>query len=573
MSDNNNNQQTLGRITLNSKLNCIQKFPKKSRLIISSLIYSLIDSENLTNINIITLNLIHKLIYNKKWDQLFSKNDLTYLRKKYLDVRYTEPLRKYLEDLVYVVYKLYEFNKNDISLNVKKFCEHLINVNRDLCSVYSSLRGTIPDIVNFLSENIDNFSLQPKTKGFNYDDGTLRQCNICKEFKVYTQFSMTGEGWLRSVCKDCNNRNFAIEYHSKKLKVLVNIYRGKFNNECCYCKSDLIVLPALSLHHNDPLKKLNSLHKLLKSSLEYFEIINILELEDVELVCRNCHRLIHSILNDYDFIHQFVIDPSLFEKNLDRIETEIWSLLRQNPLTSHITGPHQSRIKQRVISLIKKKVVIEYLYDGSCVGCGNLDVSNNIMSLEFHHVIGNEDYIDGKGKLRWSDVEHLNIVDIIRRLKSEDCVCICANCHIFLHSNAFVDFSSIILNDELGISVKDLFKFITNNIKSFKIVEKNSSLPLIYDFALDKAWKKALVCSYQITESKNLNEFNASELANCLNINQTSVPYQLNQLLELGFIERIDHHNLQYNIKFFRITNDGFTEFNSLISFFSKELL
>ena len=569
MSDYNNDQESFGRITLNSNLNCIQKFPKKTRLIISSIIYSLIDSENLTNNTIITLNLIHKLIFNDKWDQLFSKNDLTYLRKKYLDVRYTEPLRKYFEDLAYIIYKLYEFNKNDKILNVKKFCEHLINVNHGLCSVYSSLRGTIPDIVNFLNANIDSFSLQSKTKEFNYDDGSLRQCNICNEFKEYTQFSITGGGWLRSVCKDCNNRIYAIEYHSKKLNVLVNIYKGKFNNKCCYCDNDLIILPALSLHHRDPLKKLNSLHKLLKSSLDYFEIINILEPENVELVCRNCHRIIHSILNDYDFINQFIIHPSLFDKNLEEIENEIWSLLKQNKLTSHLTEQRQSRIKQRVISLIKKRVVIKYLYDGKCVGCEDIDVTNNIMSLEFHHIMNNEDFLNEKAKLRWTDIEHLNILDIIRLLKSENCVTLCANCHIFLHSNAFVDFSSKILNEKLGEIVKTSHQSIKNNVKKYKIVEKNNLLPLIYEFALDKAWKKALVCSYQITESKNLNEFNASELANCLNINQTSVTYQLNQLLELRFIGRIKHKNLQHNIKLYRITNQGYTELDSILSFFN----
>ena len=522
----------------------------------------MIDNNILTNIHDSTQDLIQNLIFGIEYDHLFSKNDLTYLRNKFNDNKYTVPLTKYLEDLTYIMSRLYEFNKNNSSLNVKKFCEELVKVDHNLCSVYESLRSTIPDIVNFLRQNIDNFCLELKTKEFTHNDGTLRQCNICKEFKAYTKFSTTGEGCLRSVCKECNNKNFTIEYHSKKLNVLVNIYNGKFHNGCWYCESNLIVLPDLELHHKNPLKKLNDLSKLLKSSLDYFEIMNILEPEDVELVCRNCHRLIHSILNDYDFINQFVINPSLFDKNLEKIENEIWSLLKQNKLTSHLTRPRQSKIKQRVISLIKKRVVIEYLFDGRCVGCGNLNVTNNIMSLEFHHIIGSEDFLDGRGKLRWCDVEHLNIVEIIRRLKSEDCVCVCANCHIFLHSTAFVDFSSIILNDELGISVKNLYHFITNNINSFKIVENNNLLPIIYDFAIDKAWKKALVCSYQITESKNLNEFNRHELANCLNINTASVTYQLNQLIELGFIERITHQNLQYNIKLYRITIKGFTKIN-----------
>ena len=89
MSDNNNDQQILGRITLNTNLNCIQKFPKKLRHIISSIIYSLIDSKNLTNTNNFTQNLIQNLIFGDKWDKLFSKNDLTYLRKKFFDVKYT----------------------------------------------------------------------------------------------------------------------------------------------------------------------------------------------------------------------------------------------------------------------------------------------------------------------------------------------------------------------------------------------------------------------------------------------------------------------------------------------------
>jgi len=46
---------------------------------------------------------------------------------------------------------------------------------------------------------------------------------------------------------------------------------------------------------------------------------------------------------------------------------------------------HRARIKYRIKKWIKKRIIIEILYNGACIGCRNIRSNDKLPALDFHH--------------------------------------------------------------------------------------------------------------------------------------------------------------------------------------------
>ncbi len=487
----------------------IQYLPSIMRHILSKAIYFLINSKPTLSREQIIDSLIKNLIKKNMsidWVKEMEEGILTYLHNKFQEPNFEGILRYYLKDLIEISYRLIDFGNKPEPFRVLPFCEELVKDGYNLGIKARHLRRIIKDLIDYLNKNINDFDIQLTELKRVVDDGTHRICSKCGDRKPYNEFSKGVKGF-RSICKECSSKYNTIVRGISKLRVITEIYEGKFRNgKCGKCGIDIAKLPNLTMHHLDLRLKKNTLSKLLqKYSTDYKKIIEILQPEKVVLMCINCQRLEHGYL--FIRFRDIILDPNLYNYTVYEIEANINSFKKRNGIKGEVT-----KIKE----WIKKRVVIEYLFNGRCAGCGEITVFNNLQSLEFHHIgsIVEE-------KLRWKRIRHLNIKKIIIMLLEEECTCLCANCHKLIGSHRFAKHSVEILGEIRGQEARDEYNKLVYNIQKFNIFKNSRLHPIIIDFTLDKVWKRVLLCAYNIAEKKGKNEFTNEELNNCLKLSET----------------------------------------------------
>jgi hypothetical protein len=111
----------------------------------------------------------------------------------------------------------------------------------------------------------------------------IKKCVCCGELKPSTDFYTRKSGRLFSYCKQCSSKR-ADDYR-RVVKDQCIQYKG---GKCCVCGYDRHPA-ALQFHHTDPTKK----ELTIASSKYSFEKLKE-ELDKCDLVCANCHSIIHS---------------------------------------------------------------------------------------------------------------------------------------------------------------------------------------------------------------------------------------------------------------------------------------
>ena len=142
-----------------------------------------------------------------------------------------------------------------------------------------------------------------------------------------------------------------------------------------------------------------------------------LEQEKTIPICKNCHSIKQAtVFNKYS---EIITRKNSFENTIEGLEKNIHQYMR-----SQLKYEKFDQIKQ-VKPWIKKRIVTEKLFNGKCVGCGE----DKLPSLQFHHR-------DPKQKTyqKWSDLSNLSTSKIINKLKEDNAICLCANCHSMTES-------------------------------------------------------------------------------------------------------------------------------------------
>ena len=535
------------------------------RHILSKAIYFLINSKSTLSRGQIIDSLIKNLIKKNMsidWvKEMEEEGILTYLHNKFQDPNFEEILRDYLKDLVEITYRLIDLGNKPEPFRVLPFCKELVKDGYNLGIQANFFRRIIRNLVDYLNKNIKDFDIQLTKLKRVVDDGTQRVCSKCGIRKTYSEFSKGVKGF-RTICKECSSKYITIEKAISKLRVIAEIYGGKFRNgKCVKCGIDIAKLPSLAMHHSDLRLKKNNLQKLLEkypTRSSYKKIIEILQPEKVVLMCLNCHRLEHAPL--FRRFNDVILDPSLYNYTVNKIEANINNFKKRNGIKGHITN---------VKDWIKKRIVFEYLFNGRCAGCGEITVFNNLPSLEFHHI----GFIVEE-KLRWKKIKHLNIKEIITMLLEERCICLCANCHKLIHSYQIAKYSVEILGEIKGQEAKDEYNKIVSNIQKFNIVKNIRLHPILVEFAIDKKWKKVLLCAYNITKKKRKNEFTNEDIRNCLKLSDTRYHtrefsdtwYHTRELTDMGLIDVLLVRSKE---KFFFLTKKGYKVIAEFFSFYS----
>ena len=390
-----------------------------------------------------------------------------------------------------------------------------------------------------------------------FNDGLKKECSKCHVIKHYNEFSERKDlkietSSIRSRCKKCRVTDFAVKNYKNKLKVATNIYQGKFKGKCSKCQTDIKLLPVLEFHHLKPSLKTISWKNIPKKNWK--ETMEILEQEKVELLCRNCHTKEGSkIFNKY---HEIILKKDLYDFPGLVIDKMVYKYIIENQ------REYNKKDKFLVLEWIKKRRIVEDLYNGKCVGCKRINISENLPSIEFHHPINSKI----EKKLRWNNIRNNNLEYIAQLLIKEECICLCSNCHKLIHSNQFEGNLHQIFNAEFTQEIKEVYKRIKRNIKDFKINDEKCKNPLNKIYSYGENWKKFLLNIYALSVNKNKRLVEAEELTNRIGTTKRNINKNLKKLKEMNLIE------VQQIKKypFIKLTQNAYKELNSLLPFLKK---
>jgi hypothetical protein len=127
---------------------------------------------------------------------------------------------------------------------------------------------------------------------------------------------------------------------------------------------------------------------------------------------------------------------------------------------------------EAIVRWIKKRSIINQVFNGKCVGCGEITTENNLAALNFHHSTK-------KKSNKWKIMRQRKFDEIIKWLKEDKCVCLCGNCHSMIHNIVFVKYSKIIFKKgNIKSKIDNKVEEIRNNIKNFKIDDREYRNPL-----------------------------------------------------------------------------------------------
>lgn len=114
-------------------------------------------------------------------------------------------------------------------------------------------------------------------------------CSICKSEKSIVEFysQKSHKDGLMSMCKSCFNQ-LCVDRWKEKKKHYIKLLGGQC--ECCHIKLNNTNYAIFDFHHVDPNAKNYSWDKLKLFSDSKIRV----ELLKCQLLCANCHRLIHS---------------------------------------------------------------------------------------------------------------------------------------------------------------------------------------------------------------------------------------------------------------------------------------
>jgi hypothetical protein len=195
---------------------------------------------------------------------------------------------------------------------------------------------------------------------------------------------------------------------------------------------------------------------------KYYEIKNTLESQKVKPICNNCHLPENAkIFNDFK---DTILKKDLFTYSSQNID-KFLSLKVAKFVKEHNTNYTAASLKLEVRRWIKKRSVIEQVFNGKCISCEE----DRLPSLQTHHT--NQDLKVNE----WGDISRKrNIKELVNDfIVEEECVCLCGNCHAMITTKNFENNIKEILGEKYIQEVKaDYNKIKTAIIKDVDRIKK-----------------------------------------------------------------------------------------------------
>jgi len=391
---------------------------------------------------------------------------------------------------------------------------------------------------------------QPNQKPFN--DGKQKECGRCHQIKPHIEFKVRNDKrkdkpYLRSNCNQCKNELNQIYILKNKRKIISNIYNGKFKEKCPECETRFYKLPAFDFHHTD---KNHKHSQRIRTRGNWKKTMKRLEQEKTIPLCNSCH--ITKKATVFNKFKEVVLQKNNFENNLTDIEINIHQYLKGN------LKPEENKHLYRIKSWIKKRIVTERLYNGSCIGCGEKSLS----TFQFHHR-------DPKLKSfsDWSQISSLRASEIMEKLIKDNAVCLCGTCHKMAEARHFEENMSEIIKGKDLDELKTYYDRLSRNINTYnfpkqlekkvnyktqvikdklerleiKLQTKDLQESREYKTAYGEAWKKYL---YQINKLIDKGKrVQTKILAENVGVNTRNTRKNIQKLIAKGLISIDGEHN------------------------------
>ncbi len=517
----------------------IKKFPKKSRLIISLAIYNKMDEFRVLQLQNFVKFLISSLKSKQNklnWVKKIPNHELNYLNKLLFDKNQILALKLYLIDLIKLIYdlnseKLRQKKAGNI-FNIKYFVSKLSKNNNTLGLSQRTLLSFISELIDYLNEHSDEFNMNKLSFQSLYDDGKKKECGQCHKIKDYIEFNIKENNLLESRCKKCRLEEGAIRYYKKKIKIILRLLGLKSKIKCEECMTDISRLSALEFHHKDKTTKKVNLGDIFNMNLNH--IVEIIKRENLTLLCANCHSKKQALV--FKKFENLILKNDIFKNTPIEIDKIINNYLKTFPDLKKKSSSKISSFKTQIKRWLKKRYIIEEMYNGKCIGCGEITVRNNLPSFDFHHRNENTD----EQKSKWTDIKKYDIQKIRKMLREEDCIALCSNCHKIITHFRFIKHIDEIFEkkyENYKKKVKSGYKNIIDNIKNFKFKDEIIGNPLKKQISYGEGWKKYIKAIYEITKLKNSNQFTSNELVSYLDLSVSAVNKYLHKLIKKGLIE------------------------------------
>ena len=557
-------------IILSKNSNKIQKFPMNFREILCNQIYLLIIREKLNDVNIIVKRLIkdieaypESVISNKfikNWIRRIPINYLNLINEKFIDPKYMKAIKIYFSDLVKVIIKLEELNQK------YKIDQELLNINqfkKYLKKIYEVDFGEliIIHIFNSIKRKNKEFMLERGIQQSLFDSGKVRECARCHNILPYSAFGFS-QGFIKVMCKQCRQEVEAINDY----KVKIGIINDEFGGKCLECHTDVEQLPALQIHHPDPELKTFNMGEI--HAYNYIEILERIKSEKAFPLCSNCHSLKQAsvFLN----FKKLILRQDLFQMTPEEIDRLIYYGVQTDHSSKNLNPKQKTAKKYLIKNWIKKRYIIEQLFNGKCVGCGKVSIEM-LPALQFHHKIFGDYESELDNKLTWTNLRNLDIFTIVKILKEQDCSCLCGNCHKMMHSPLFINLAKEINGEEYAKLVKNNYKSIAKNVQSLKIKEIKIKDPIKIIGAKKRSgkkpktiWKKNLLAFYELAKAKADGIISSTEFRVHLGKTRDTVQKALRDLIDRNLI-RITQERYGSNPALLKLTEEGIKTTDKLV--------
>ena len=390
------------------------------------------------------------------------------------------------------------------------------------------------------------------TKSKLFNDGKQKECGRCHQIKPHTKFKVRHDKrkdkpYLRSNCNQCKNELNQIYILKNKHKIISNIYNGKFKGKCPECETRFYMLPAFDFHHLDNNYKLT---QRIRFRGNWTKTMDRLQHEKVIPLCNSCHLKKQTTV--FNKVKEIVLRKNNFEKNLLGIEINIHQYLKS------ILKPEENKHLHQIKSWIKKRIVTEKLYKGSCIGCGENDLS----TLQFHHRESEK-----KSYRSWTQINSLNVSEIMEKLIKDDAVCLCGTCHKMAEARHFKENMSEIVESKDLDELKTYYEKLNRNINNYsfpkqrekqvkhktqvirdklerleiKLQTKALQESKEYQTAYGEAWKKYLYHINNLIDKGK--KVQTKILAETVGVNTRNTRKNLQKLIAKGMILINGEHN------------------------------
>lgn len=198
-----------------------------------------------------------------------------------------------------------------------------------------------------------------------------------------------------------------------------------------------------------------------------------LEKEKVVPTCRNCH--IKKQSKYYNKYKDLIEQKNEFETNLEGIEKKLYKIIYKK------YPDKKNREGYQIKSWMSKRIVIERLYNGKCIGCGEY----NLPSLQFHHRDITKKTFQKYDKLRYTTIEKIE-----KKLIQDDVVCLCGNCHRMIEAYYFEKNHQEIIGTKYSQETRKFYKGLKEIIKNFQFPTNIlKQYPFIKTEKIEIGWK------------------------------------------------------------------------------------